>query len=378
MATTRKRILPSGKTVWQCDYRDGSGARRSKQFELKKQAEAFLLKAQHEVGQGTHVADSASITVGKAADYWLERAANEGLERSTLDQYRQHAELHIKPEIGGIKLSKLTVPGVQAFADKLAKDRSRAMVKKLLVSLSGIISEAQRRGLAASNPVKAVTVRVSKRDGARAEMPSKAELQAILRATPEKHKPFIFTAALTGMRSSELRGLAWEDVNLSKAVVTVRRRADKYNEISFPKSKAGTRDIPLAPTVVKILKEWKKTCPSGDLDLVFPTGTGGVENHGNLLNRVFWPIQMAAGVSVPTGKVNESGAPIMDAKYSLHALRHAAAALWIEHGFKPKKIQTLMGHASITTTFDVYGFLFPDEDEDQSAMQSIEDRLLVA
>lgn len=376
MASVRKRLLPSGKQVWQCDYRDGSGARRSKQFALKKEADAFLVKAQHEVGQGSHVADSASITVAEAADLWLARAANEGLERSTLDQYRQHRDLHIIPEIGSLKLNKITAPAVQAFADRLAKARSRAMVRKVLVSLSGIFSEAQRVGKAANNPVSAVRVRVSKRDTGRVEMPSKVELRAILKATPDKHKPFIFTAAFTGMRSSELRGLTWADVDLKKAVVHVRRRADKYNKISFPKSEAGTRDIPLAPTVVTVLKAWKEKCPKGDLDLVFPNGNGGVENHGNLLNRVFWPIQIEAGVSTDTGKVDDDGQPVMDAKYSLHALRHAAAALWIEQGWKPKKIQTVMGHSTINMTFDTYGFLFESEEDDAAGMKAIEDRLL--
>jgi hypothetical protein len=52
---------------------------------------------------------------------------------------------------------------------------------------------------------------------------------------------------------------------------------------------------------------------------VFPTGAGSVESHGNILSRIFWPIQISAGVVVM-----KDGVP--DAKYSLHALRHACAA----------------------------------------------------
>ena len=376
MATTRKRTLPSGKVVWQADYRDGSGARRSKQFALKKDADAFLTKAQHEVGQGTHVADSKSATVNEACRLWLKRATDEGLERSTLDQYKQHAELHIKPAIGGQKLSRLNVVAVQAFADELATKVSRSMVKKVLGSLSGVFSEAQRKGLVATNPVKAVKIRTSKREVRKIEMPTKRELSAILKATPDRHKPFIWTAVFSGLRASELRGLAWEDVDLDAGVIHVRRRADKYNAISFPKSAAGTRDIPIPPTVVALLKEWKKTCPTGELDLVFPNGAGNVENHGNLLSRIFWPIQIAAGVCVKTKAVDAHGEPVMDAKYSLHALRHAAASLFIEQGMKPKRIQALMGHSSIQMTFDVYGKLFPDDEDDAAAVLAIEERLL--
>ncbi|MFB2553701.1 tyrosine-type recombinase/integrase [Ensifer soli] len=376
MATIRKRTLPSGKSVWQCDYRDGSGARRSKQFGLKKDADAFLSKARHEVGQGTHVADSQSVTVNEACKLWIERATNEGLERSTLDQYRQHSDLHIKPMLGAQKLSRLNGPAVQKFADDLAKTLSKAMVKKVLSSLSSIFAEAQRHGYSAINPVKTVKMRTNKRDVKKIEMPTKAELSAILKATPEQHKPLIWTAAFTGMRASELRGLSWDDVDLDAAVIHVKRRADKYNNISFPKSAAGTRDIPIAPSVVALLKAWKPQCPKGELNLVFPTGAGNVENHGNLLSRIFWPIQIAAGVSVKTKEVDQNGDPVMDAKYSLHALRHAAASLFIEQGMKPKRIQVLMGHSSIQMTFDTYGKLFPDEDDDASAVLAIENRLL--
>jgi integrase len=379
MATVRKRILPSGKGVWQADYRDGSGARRSKQFTLKKDAEAFLTKAQHDVGQGTHVADSASVTVNEACRLWLERATDEGLERSTLDQYRQHAEIHIKPVLGSQKVSKLTTPIAQKFADDLGKRVSRSMVKKVMGSLSGIFSEAQRQGHAATNPVKAVKIaRQSSREVEELEMPTKSELAAILTATPQKHKAFIWTAVFTGMRASELRGLMWQDVDLNAAIIHVRRRADKYSQISFPKSKAGTRKIPIPPTVVELLKAWKEECPAGELNLVFPNGAGNVENHGNLLSRIFWPIQIEAGVSTDTGIKDDDGNPILDAKFSMHALRHAAASMFIEQKMTPKRIQVLMGHSSIQMTFDTYGKLFPQEEDDAAAMKAIEDRLLAS
>jgi integrase len=65
-------------------------------------------------------------------------------------------------------------------------------------------------------------------------------------------------------------------------------------------------------------------------------------------------------------------------EYGLHALRHAAAALFIEQGMSPKRVQTIMGHSSVRLTYDVYGYLFPSEDEDQAAMAEIQVRLLGA
>ncbi|WP_363282579.1 tyrosine-type recombinase/integrase [Mesorhizobium sp.] len=67
---------------------------------------------------------------------------------------------------------------------------------------------------------------------------------------------------------------------------------------------------------------------------------------------------------------------MLDAKYSLHALRHAAAALFIEQGFPPKKVQDLMGHASLAMTYDVYGYLFKSEDDDRAKIAEMETALL--
>lgn len=378
MAIVRKRTLPSSKVVWQADYKDGEGKRRSKQFPTKREADTFLLGARGEVVRGVHVADSASITVAEACGLWLDRADAEGLERSTVLAYRQHVDLHIKPLIGGVKLNKVSVPAVQAFADELAKTRSRAMVKRIVGSLSGVFSEAMRRGKAAQNPVSAVKLRMPKRDKARLEMPTKDELRAILKAAEGRQKVFIYTAAFTGLRSSELRGLQWRDIDLKAGVLTVHRRADAYGKLGSPKSEAGTRDIPLVPTVVSLLTAWQAECPKGELGLVFPNGAGNIESHANLLNRVFWPLQVKAGVvNMVDGKDGEGrAAKVPEAKFSLHALRHAAASLFIEQGMKPKRVQELMGHSSIQMTFDTYGYLFPSEEDDKAAMRAMEERLL--
>ena len=126
------------------------------------------------------------------------------------------------------------------------------------------------------------------------------------------------------------------------------------------------RDIPLPPIVVSALKAWRLACPNGPLGLVFPNGVGRVQGHANLLHRVFWPLQVQAGVVKANGR----------AKYSLHALRHAAGAMWIEQGFNAKRLQTLMGHSSIVMTMDVYGYLLEDDANDAAGLEQVEKRLL--
>ena len=65
--------------------------------------------------------------------------------------------------------------------------------------------------------------------------------------------------------------------------------------------------------------------------------------------------------------------PILEGRYGIHKLRHVAASLFIAHlGWTPKRLQEIMGHASITQTFDLYGHMFEDHEGDQDAMKRLE------
>jgi integrase len=57
-------------------------------------------------------------------------------------------------------------------------------------------------------------------------------------------------------------------------------------------------------------------------------------------------------------------------------MRHAAASLFIEQGFSPKRVQALLGHSSVQMTFDVYGHLFPAPADDKAAMAQLQARLV--
>jgi integrase len=361
MASVRKRTWKSGgetKTAWIADYFDGAGIRRLKTFPTKKVADAWLVVAQGEVARGVHSPDSASITVAEAAELWIRRGEVEKLERSSLSKYRNHVELHINPRLGAVKLARLTAPTVEKFRDDLLGTLSWAMARKCLASLKMLINEAQRRGLVAQNAAATVKIRPRPREEGQVEIPSKGEVTAILAAAPARWRPLLVTAVYTGMRASELRGLTWDNVDFEQRVIHVRQRADQWGVIGKPKSRAGFRNIPMSPSVFYTLREWRLACPRvkegaddpGRLWLVFPTRTGKVDDHGNIINRGFNPTLVKAGVG----------------HYGFHALRHFFASWAIEQGLSPKKLQTLLGHSTITMTFDRYGHVFKDLDDDHA------------
>jgi integrase len=369
----RKRTWrsPTGeqKSGWLVDYKDSAGHRRSKQFSRKKEAEAWLVNASWEVKQGTHTPDSKSITVAAAAQIWLDQATREGLEPTTIAAYEQHVRLHIVPLCGTRKLSQLSKPMVEGYRDQLLDRLSRPMARRVLRSLTAIVGEAERRGFVAKNPCTGVTIRKASRDKAKAVIPTKAEMKAIINAALTSNQPMdaplIVTDVFCGLRASELRGLGWSQVDLKAKTLTVDRRADAKNQIGQPKTAAGSRVIPLPDLVVSELRKWKLQCPRTNLDLVFPSERKGVLSHTSLHRLHLWPVQIAAGVS--DGK---------DARYSSHTFRHCAASLWIEQRVSPKRIQTWMGHSSIQVTFDTYGHLFEQADADASVMEAVQREVL--
>jgi len=209
------------------------------------------------------------------------------------------------------------------------------------------------------------------------DIPSPEEIKAIVRALDGKWRPILMTAIFTGLRASELRGLRWADIDLGRRELHVRQRADRYQTIGKPKSEAGDRAVPLPPLLVTVLTEWKAQCPKGGHDLVFPTGTGAIEYHNNIMVRGLRPTQVRAGVTVPGS--SEKGPA---AKYAgLHALRHFYAS-WcinrrVDGGLElpAKVVQERLGHSSLTMTLDVYGHLFPRGD-DAAELEAAEKALL--
>jgi integrase len=362
------------REAWIVQYIDQDGVDRIKTFARKNDADAFENQTGVDISKGTHVADSKSVTVNEAGRLWLESVTGAGLERTTIEQYRQHLN-HMAPYIGHSKLSQLNAPIIRTFEDRLrANGRSPVMVNYVVRSLGALLADAQERGLVVRNAVRELSRHRGKGKDRQNErhngklkvgidIPTNDEIKRILAAAEGRWRPFLHTAVFTGLRGSELRGLRWIDVDLSKAELHVRQRADRYAKIGPPKSKAGERTIPLPPDLVKMLREWKLACPIGELGLVFPNGAGKPEFHTNVLQRGFQPTLLAAGVTTKT-----DGA--LQPKYTgLHSLRHWFASWCINRRadggreLPAKNVQGLLGHSSIVVTLDTYGHLYPRGDD---------------
>ena len=261
----------------------GKRKRHVKFFDRKKDADAFHAQVRVDIGKGVHVPESKSITVEAAGRNWIDSCGD--LERTTLDGYRQHLNLHIVPYLGGVKLSALNVAIVREWQDKLrkgtpapgqadAEPRTADLVKRVTTSLGSLIGDAVERGHVGTNVVR--NLRASRKRGKErkaerrakgrlkigTDIPTPTEIDAILKAAKGKWRPFSLVAIRCGLRASELRGLRWVDIDFKKSTLHVHQRADAYNEIGPPKSESGERAVPMPPATLLALKEWKLSMPA--------------------------------------------------------------------------------------------------------------------
>jgi integrase len=361
---TWKTAKGEAKEAWVVDYVDQGGKRRLKTFERKKEASAFAATATVEIKHGLHTPESESPTVSEAAAAWISDCDN--LERATL-----------------VKLSRLSTPMVCDFRDKLrsgepapgvseGRVRSPVLIRKVMTSLGSLIGHAKERGkFAGANPVRELGKskrgvhrrRGEKRQKGRLQVgrdiPSPEEIKRLLGAATPRQKPILMIAAFCGLRASELRGLRWIDIDMKRSELHVRQRADRYLKIGPPKSEAGERKVPVPPGVLAAMKEWKLAGPKSDRGLVFPSASGKIQHHSNIVRDILIPALAEAGLMLPDGSP----------KYGLHSLRHFFASWLINRkedggrGMPIKTAQTMLGHSSITMTADIYGHLFERGDD---------------
>jgi integrase len=268
--------------------------------------------------------------------------------------------LHLVPICGAVKLSQLTTPMVEGYRDQLVDKLSRPMAIRVLRSLSSLIADAQRRGQVAQNVAKSVKMKRAARERAKAVIPPKTALKALLSAATASQDPrdyaLVSLALFAGLRASELRGLAWAQVDLSGAAVTLVQRADAKGMIGAPKSASSRRTVPLPASAVSVLRKWKLACPHSEAGLVFPSIAGKAMSHRYMSLNMLQPLVGTAGIEA----------------LGLHDLRHAAASLWIEQRVDAKRVQSWLGHHSIQVTFDTYGHLFEAVERDSSVAAAIE------
>jgi integrase len=325
----------------------------------------FRREQDHEEQQPRPATVAARVTVDQATDDLRRRLAIQGSRKSYLEGCHSMQRVHITRRLGDRPIAKVTTADIEDVgADMLADGLKPKTVRNLLTFLHQVFEHAIERGWTRDNPVRKASRPRRKRAGdiePDLQFLTLSELEAVLRAIPNdivRRQPaytrrgrsgpapppppdvlgpvlrvIILTAAMTGLRQSELFGLRWRDVDWSAQRIRVRNTWVRGEHSTDGKSDLSTRrSVPMADRLLAALDDWStRTIYNGDDHLVFAHPQTGNPLDGSKVTKRFQAACRDAGVR-----------PIR-----FHDLRHTFATQLAASGkVSLRTLQEFLGHAT--------------------------------
>ena len=327
----------------------------------KKDAEKRLSEMLNQLDNGTFM-KPGKTTLGEYLERWLKDYAWSNLAPRTAEGYESIIRCHLIPAMGNISLAHLKPEHLQRYySEKLSAGRydghgalNQTTVSHHHTCLHRALKMAVTWGLISRNPADAATP--PRPQHSQMHTMDEDDLQAFLEAA--KTTPYyaiFFTALFTGMRRSELLALRWPDVDLPLCQVSVTQSMHRLHDGSLvfrqPKTAKGRRMIALPPSLCLVLKEHKEkqTLERAMLgvalkpdDLVF-SALDGKPLLPDTISHAWTKIVKRAGLN----------------HFRLHDARHTHASFMLKQGVHPKIVQERLGHATISTTLDLYSHVAP-------------------
>jgi integrase len=331
---------PSGG--FRANWRDPTGAQRSKTFDTRKEARAYLAQVELDLARGSYVdARAGRVPFKDHAALWT---AGRNLERSSAERDASTLRIHLIPKWGDWPLIKIDHLSVQAWVGELGRTLAPRTVAKVVNTMAMIMRSAVRARLIPTNPcdhlelprprpIRSIGVTIDRNQLFRDLLP----------AVPPEHRALVATAAMTGLRWGECVGLSWRRVDLNAGELTVSQTLVEVNgqfQIKpYPKSRAGARTIPLPTMLASLLREHRVRAVPNEHDLLFTTSQGAPWRRTNFRAQVWLPAVAAAGL--PSGM-------------RFHDLRHCYATWLVSDSVPINEVQRLLGHEQASTTLDRY------------------------
>lgn len=326
-----------------------------KTFPTQAAAKRWRTDAEAAVGRGS-LRVARKTTLREASEEWLvaiksgvgRNRSGDAFKPSVIRSYEQSLDLYVLADLGGVPLDELRRADLQDLVDKMtAKGRSASTIANAIKPVRAICRRAIDRDELAINPTTGLRLPAIRSKRATVVDPETAA--RMLGALAHEDRAVYSTAFYAGLRAGELQALRWSDVDLAGGVIRVERSWDKIEGAQDPKTRSSRRAVPLVPVLRDELLEHRMRQGRNGEGLVFGKTERSPFVHTALLARVK-RVWKAKGLGY----------------VKLHDARHTFASLLIAAGEDPKRIQTYLGHSTITVTFDVYGHLLPGSEKESA------------
>lgn len=312
-------------------------------------------------------------TVKHWLEYWVNSVLpGTSIARTTFESYRDLCTWYLIPELGRIRLTRLSPADVrQMLINMERKGYSRNTQRLAKAALGRALRVAEFEGHVTRNVAQLVDGIRLERD--RGRTMGLAQIEALLEALKgARIEAVVHLMLATGLRRSEAWALSWSDLDLActPAKVNVQKALKRERSgmvLGSPKTKRTQRTLFLPEQTALILRElrtrqaaerlamgsaWGKGWRHADLVFTTPTGTPLDPSNFRL---EFRRVLGKAGIG----------------HWTPHELRHTAASMMLTRGVSIKEVSEALGHSSIAVTADVYGHLLEPSSATVSAMTHV-------
>lgn len=334
--------------LYSARFVDKFGRRRQKRFKKLQECRQWIADATY-IDEHSDISQATDMIVDAWFDYWIE-IKRKTVRPNTVRNYTERYNQNIKKVIGKMLLTDVKPLHCQNIFNNMADEGYRTTtIYQTRVTLFNMLEFAKENDVIRYNPckksVKSDMGKPSQKKEALTIDVQKVFLEYAKGVSYENQYRFMLQ---TGLRTGELIGLKWEDIDFHNKTFRIRRSMEyRYSvgewRIGEPKSKSGYRIIPLTDEAIDILNRQKE------------------KNKKIKIISLEWSefvFLCRNGTPVKNSTYDSALFKICDKaqikRFSMHVLRHTFATRCIEAGMKPKTLQMLLGHSNIGITMNLY------------------------
>ena len=334
---------------------DRFGKRKSKRSKKLQEVRQWLADATY-INEHSDIEQATNMMVDAWFEYWID-VKKKTVRPNTVRNYTERYNKNIQKIIGRKILTEVKPIHCQKiFTDMAEEGYKTSTIYQTRIALFNMLEFAKENEVILSNPCKkSVKSDMGKPSQKKEALTIDIQKKFIEYAKWQSYENQFSFILQTGLRTGELVGLKWEDIDFSKKAIRIQRSMEyRYSvgewRIGEPKSKAGYRTIPLTDETIRILTEQKeknkniKKIQEEWYEFIFLSRKGEPVKNSAYDTALFKICDKA--------KIN---------RFSMHVLRHTFATRCIEGGMMPKTLQKILGHSNIGITMNLYVHITEDE-----------------